>query len=121
MMTGDPLFRGSYVALVTPFKNGAVDEAAFRKLVSWQISEGTKGLIPVGTTGESPTLSHDEHKLVVELCIDEAAGRVVPFGVTVDEVRAEGPGVVDVYAVSEEEDCADEAGRLCVSEIRGVL
>lgn len=76
MMTGDPLFRGSYVALVTPFKNGAVDEAAFRKLVSWQISEGTKGLIPVGTTGESPTLSHDEHKLVVELCIDEAAGRV---------------------------------------------
>ncbi|MGB1036919.1 MAG: 4-hydroxy-tetrahydrodipicolinate synthase [Candidatus Puniceispirillales bacterium] len=76
MMTGDPLFRGSYVALVTPFSNGVVDEAAFRKLVSWQIGQGTNGLIPVGTTGESPTLSHDEHKQVVELCIDEAAGRV---------------------------------------------
>ncbi|MGB0180762.1 MAG: 4-hydroxy-tetrahydrodipicolinate synthase [Candidatus Puniceispirillales bacterium] len=76
MMTGDPLFRGSYVALVTPFSNGVVDEAAFRKLVSWQIDQGTNGLIPVGTTGESPTLSHDEHKQVVELCIDEAAGRV---------------------------------------------
>ena len=76
MMTGDPLFRGSYVALVTPFSNGVVDEAAFRKLVSWQIDQGTNGLIPVGTTGESPTLSHDEHKQVVEICIDEAAGRV---------------------------------------------
>ncbi|MGB1918779.1 MAG: 4-hydroxy-tetrahydrodipicolinate synthase [Candidatus Puniceispirillales bacterium] len=76
MMTGDPLFWGSYVALVTPFSNGVVDEAAFRKLVSWQIDQGTNGLIPVGTTGESPTLSHDEHKQVVELCIDEAAGRV---------------------------------------------
>ncbi|MEC8727346.1 MAG: 4-hydroxy-tetrahydrodipicolinate synthase [Pseudomonadota bacterium] len=76
MMTGDPLFRGSYIALVTPFSNGVVDEAAFRKLVSWQIDQGTNGLIPVGTTGESPTLSHDEHKQVVELCIDEAAGRV---------------------------------------------
>ena len=76
MMTCDPLFRGSYVALVTPFSNGVIDEAAFRKLVSWQIDQGTNGLIPVGTTGESPTLSHDEHKQVVELCIDEAAGRV---------------------------------------------
>lgn len=76
MMIGDPQFRGSYVALVTPFVNGAVDEAAFRKLVSWQIAEGTNGLIPVGTTGESPTLTHEEHKQVVELCIDEAAGRV---------------------------------------------
>ena len=76
MMTGDALFQGSYVALVTPFANGAVDEAAFRKLVSWQIDQGTNGLIPVGTTGESPTLDHDEHKQVVEICIDEAAGRV---------------------------------------------
>jgi len=75
-MSGQPLFQGSYVALITPFKHGALDEAAFRKLVSWQIAEGTNGLIPVGTTGESPTLSHDEHKLVVEWCIDEAAGRV---------------------------------------------
>src|SRR5579864_6047025 len=69
-------FRGSFTALVTPFKNGSLDEAAFRALVSWQIAEGTHGLVPVGTTGESPTLSHDEHKRIVEWCIDEAAGRV---------------------------------------------
>jgi len=65
-------FRGSFTALVTPFKNGSLDEAAFRGLVNWQISEGTHGLVPVGTTGESPTLNHDEHKRVVEWCIDEA-------------------------------------------------
>jgi 4-hydroxy-tetrahydrodipicolinate synthase len=69
-------FRGSYTALVTPFKNGGLDEAAFRSLVNWQIAEGTHGLVPVGTTGESPTVSHDEHKRVVEWCIDEAKGRV---------------------------------------------
>lgn len=69
-------FRGSYTALVTPFKNGALDEAGFRGLVNWQIAEGTHGLVPVGTTGESPTLSHDEHKRVVEWCVEEARGRV---------------------------------------------
>src|SRR6201991_1054060 len=69
-------FRGSFTALVTPFKNGSLDEAAFRSLVSWQIAEGTHGLVPVGTTGESPTLSHDEHKRVVQWCIEEAKGRV---------------------------------------------
>src|SRR5271156_5218905 len=69
-------FRGSFTALVTPFKNGSVDEAAFRGLVEWQIAEGTNGLVPVGTTGESPTLSHDEHKDVVEWCIAEAKRRV---------------------------------------------
>src|ERR1700744_4708048 len=69
-------FRGSFTALVTPFKNGSLDEAPFRRLVSWQIAEGTHGLVPVGTTGESPTVTHDEHKRVVEWCIDEAAGRV---------------------------------------------
>src|SRR5271168_1334722 len=69
-------FRGSFTALVTPFKNGSLDEAAFRALVSWQIAEGTNGLVPVGTTGESPTVSHDEHKRVVEWCIEEAQGRV---------------------------------------------
>lgn len=68
-------FRGSFTALVTPFKNGALDEAKFREHVAWQIAEGTKGLVPVGTTGESPTLSHDEHKRVVEWCIAEAKGR----------------------------------------------
>ncbi len=75
-MTAKTRFRGSFTALVTPFKNGAVDEKAFRSLVDWQISEGTNGLVPVGTTGESPTLSHEEHKDVVEWCIDEARGRV---------------------------------------------
>lgn len=73
---GNPMFKGSLVALITPFLDGKVDEHAFRKLVSWQIDEGTDGLIPVGTTGESPTLSHEEHKQVVELCVDEAKGRV---------------------------------------------
>jgi 4-hydroxy-tetrahydrodipicolinate synthase len=75
MATAAP-FRGSYTALVTPFKDGALDEAAFRAHVSWQIDSGTHGLVPVGTTGESPTLSHDEHKRVVEWCVAEAAGRV---------------------------------------------
>ncbi len=69
-------FRGSFTALVTPFKNGSLDEKAFRDLVEWQIAEGTNGLVPVGTTGESPTLSHDEHHKVVEWCIDQAKGRV---------------------------------------------
>jgi 4-hydroxy-tetrahydrodipicolinate synthase len=63
-------------ALVTPFDtSGAFDEAAFRAFVDWQVTEGTKGLVPVGTTGESPTLSHDEHKRVIEVCIEAAAGR----------------------------------------------
>src|ERR1700758_4806049 len=75
-MAAKTKFRGSFTALVTPFKNGSLDEAAFRSLVNWQISEGTHGLVPVGTTGESPTLSHDEHKKVVEWCIDEVKGRV---------------------------------------------
>src|SRR5664279_2935803 len=75
-MAAQTNFRGSFTALVTPFKNGSLDEAAFRSLVSWQISEGTNGLVPVGTTGESPTLNHDEHKRVVEWCIAEAKGRV---------------------------------------------
>src|ERR1044072_2695199 len=75
-MTAKTNFRGSFTALVTPFKNGAVDEKGFRGLVDWQIAEGTNGLVPVGTTGESPTLSHDEHKHVVEWCVDQADGRV---------------------------------------------
>lgn len=69
-------FRGSFTALVTPFKNGALDEKAFRDFVDWQIAEGTNGLVPVGTTGESPTLSHDEHKLVIDWAVSQAAGRV---------------------------------------------
>ena len=71
-----PRFAGSCTALVTPFKNGAVDADSFCKLVDFQIDNGTAGLVPVGTTGESPTLSHEEHDVVVELCIKQAAGRV---------------------------------------------
>lgn len=71
------MFKGSIPALVTPFaESGEVDEAAFAAHVEWQIKEGSHGLVPVGTTGESPTLSHAEHKRVVELCIEVAAGRV---------------------------------------------
>ncbi len=69
-------FKGSITALVTPFRNGAVDEGAFRELVDWQIESGTHGLVPVGTTGESATLTHAEHNRVVELCVAEARGRV---------------------------------------------
>jgi 4-hydroxy-tetrahydrodipicolinate synthase len=71
-----PMLRGSFTALITPFRGGSVDEEAFRRLVDWQIDQGTHGLVPVGTTGESPTLSHEEHKRVVELCVEVAAGRV---------------------------------------------
>ena len=71
-----PPFAGSCTALITPFKNGAVDTDNFCKLVDFQIDNGTSALVPVGTTGESPTLSHEEHDLVVELCIKQAAGRV---------------------------------------------
>ncbi|MCF8475190.1 MAG: 4-hydroxy-tetrahydrodipicolinate synthase [Emcibacter sp.] len=70
------MLRGSITALVTPFKNGQFDEKAFRNLVNWQIDQGTHGLVPCGTTGESPTLNHDEHRRVTEICIEEVAGRV---------------------------------------------
>ena len=70
------MFKGSFTALITPFKNGKVDEEAFRRFVEWQIQEGTHGLVPVGTTGESPTLDFDEHKRVVELTVETARGRV---------------------------------------------
>src|SRR5579885_50564 len=76
IMTAKTSFRGSFTALVTPFKNGSVDEKGFRALVDWQIAEGTNGLVPVGNTGESPTLSHEEHHEVVEWCVDQAKGRV---------------------------------------------
>ncbi len=69
-------FHGSMPALITPFRDGKIDEEAFRALVDWQISAGSHGLVPVGTTGESPTLSHEEHRRVVDMCIDEARGRV---------------------------------------------
>ncbi|MCM5560403.1 4-hydroxy-tetrahydrodipicolinate synthase [Pleomorphomonas sp. JP5] len=70
------MFKGSITALVTPFRDGAIDWKAFEAFVDWQVTEGSHGLVPVGTTGESPTLSHDEHKRVVETCVKVTAGRV---------------------------------------------
>jgi 4-hydroxy-tetrahydrodipicolinate synthase len=70
------VFTGSITALVTPFRDGRIDEKALKSLVDWQISEGTSGLVPCGTTGESPTLTHEEHHRVVELVIEAAGGRV---------------------------------------------
>jgi len=70
------MFKGSIPALITPMRDGGIDEEALRSLVNWQIDQGSHGLVPVGTTGESPTLSHDEHKRVVEICVETAAGRV---------------------------------------------
>ncbi len=70
------MLQGSLPALVTPFKNGAVDFETLKKLVDWHVDEGSHGLVPVGTTGESPTLSHEEHEQVVEAVVEAAAGRI---------------------------------------------
>ena len=70
------MFKGSNVALVTPFKNNKLDEEAYIKLINFHLDNGTNGLVPAGTTGESPTLSHNEHNRVIELCINEAKGRI---------------------------------------------
>jgi 4-hydroxy-tetrahydrodipicolinate synthase len=70
------MLKGSLVALITPFRDGKVDEKAFQSFVEWQIEQGTQGFVPCGTTGESPTLSHAEHKRVVELCIEVAKGKI---------------------------------------------
>lgn len=105
------MFKGSYTALITPFKDGQVDEAAYRKFIAWQIAEGTHGLVPVGTTGESPTLSHAEHKRIVEIAIDATDGKVpvmagagsnatseaVDFAVHAEKAGADGVLVVTPY------------------------
>ncbi|MBI4667300.1 MAG: 4-hydroxy-tetrahydrodipicolinate synthase [Nitrospinae bacterium] len=70
------MLSGSYVAIVTPFNNGAVDEATLKALVGWHVEQGTSGIVAVGTTGESPTLSHEEHHRVVEICVEAAGGRI---------------------------------------------
>ena len=70
------MFKGSNVALITPFKNNALDEEAYIKLIHFHIDNGTSGLVPAGTTGESPTLSHKEHQRVIDLCIKESEGRI---------------------------------------------
>ncbi|RAI45447.1 4-hydroxy-tetrahydrodipicolinate synthase [Rhodoplanes roseus] len=102
-------FRGSFTALVTPFKNGSIDEAAFRGLVDWQIAEGTNGLVPVGTTGESPTLSHEEHNHVVEWCIEQAKGRVPVIA------GAGSNSTAEAIALSQHAEKAGAAGVLVVT------
>ena len=84
-----PTFQGSIVALVTPFKNGAVDEAKLRELVEFHVTHGTDGIVPCGTTGESPTLSHAEHKRVVEVVIEAARGRVAVIAGTGSNATSE--------------------------------
>jgi 4-hydroxy-tetrahydrodipicolinate synthase len=85
----NPIFTGSFVALVTPFKNGKVDEAKLRELVEFHASHGTDGLVPCGTTGESPTLSHDEHKQVVEVVVQAARKRMKVLAGTGSNATAE--------------------------------
>ena len=70
------MFKGSNVALITPFKDNALDEESYRKLINFHIKNGTNGLVPAGTTGESPTLNHDEHQKVIEICIKESGGKI---------------------------------------------
>ncbi len=89
------MLRGSMTALVTPFrKDGSLDDKAFRSLVEWQIAEGTSGLVPVGTTGESPTLSHDEHRQVVKTCVEIAKGKVPVVAGAGSNNTAEAVGLV---------------------------
>ena len=98
-------FRGSFPALITPLRNGEVDERAFRKFVNWQIDQGSHGMVPVGTTGESPTLTPDEHKSVIEICIEEARGRVPVIAGTGSNSTAE---AID-YTIHAKEAGADAA------------
>ncbi|MBI1384549.1 MAG: 4-hydroxy-tetrahydrodipicolinate synthase [Rhizobiales bacterium] len=83
------MFKGSIPALITPLRDGAVDGEAFQAFVEWQIAEGSHGVVPVGTTGESPTLTHDEHKRVVEMCVEAVAGRVPVIAGTGSNATAE--------------------------------
>src|SRR5215468_2174960 len=84
-----PTFQGSIVALVTPFRSGRVDEAKLKQLVEMHVAQGTDGIVPCGTTGESPTLSHDEHKRVVEIVVETARGRLNVIAGTGSNATAE--------------------------------
>ena len=110
-------FKGVFPALVTPFRDGAVDEAAFVALVERQIAGGVHGLVPVGTTGETSTLSHDEHKRVVELCIATTKGRVPVIAgagsnstAEASRTRAASPARAAVRAVLSQEASVSESG-----------
>lgn len=89
------MFQGSIPALVTPMKNGAVDFPALEALVDWHIEAGSSGLVPVGTTGESPTLSHSEHEAVVKCVVDAAAGRVPVIAGAGSNNTEEGKGLIE--------------------------
>src|ERR1700687_5194656 len=91
-----PMFQGSIVALVTPFRGGKVDEPTLKKLVEMHVAQGTDGIVPCGTTGESPTLSHDEHKRVVEIVIEAARGRLHVIAGTGSNDTSEGVPAVNV-------------------------
>jgi 4-hydroxy-tetrahydrodipicolinate synthase len=88
------MFKGSFPALVTPFRNGLVDHDALKKLVEWHVAEGSDGVVPVGTTGESPTLSHAEHEAVVETVVAAAAGRIPVIAGAGSNNTAEGIGLI---------------------------
>ena len=88
------MFKGSFPALITPFKNGELDLDTLKKLVEWHIAEGSHGLVPVGTTGESPTLSHDEHNLVVSEVVKAVAGRIPVIAGAGSNYTAEGIGLI---------------------------
>jgi len=88
------MFKGSMPALVTPFKNGELDVNTLKKLVDWQIAEGSHAIVPVGTTGESPTLSHEEHRQVIEIVVETVAGRVPVIAGAGSNATAEGIGLV---------------------------
>ncbi len=91
------MFQGSLVATITPFRNGAVDERGYQNFIAWQIEQGTHGLVPCGTTGESPTLSHREHKRVVELCLEVAKGKAIELTRHAKEAGADAALVVTPY------------------------
>jgi 4-hydroxy-tetrahydrodipicolinate synthase len=88
------MFKGSMPALVTPFRNGQVDVAALKKLVDWHVAEGSHGIVAVGTTGESPTLSHDEHREVVRIVVEQAAGRIPVIAGAGSNATAESIGLM---------------------------
>lgn len=88
------MFKGSLPALITPFKNGAVDFDTLKKLVDWHVAEGSHGLVPVGTTGESPTLTHEEHGAVIEAVVKAAAGRIPVIAGAGSNATAEGIGLI---------------------------
>lgn len=103
------MFSGSYTAMVTPFKNGEVDEVALRRHVNFQIENGTHGLVPVGTTGESPTVTEEEHKRVIQIVVEESAGRVP----VIAGAGSNNPVEALAFAKAAEQSGAD--GILCVA------